>query len=192
MRNPIWTRDELILLLDTYFRVSLKGLSEDTPEVIELSVLLNQLPIHSPDTRTPVFRNPAGVHMKLRNLARFDPRHPAPGLRRGGLLEEVIWSEFSSDVALLHATAKAIRRSYKWFPIAVVRSYDEEKDFREGKLLSRIRSECMLHFECIWQSQLSSAYIRGLFFPILELSMRWRHYLLSIPNDTICRSSVLK
>lgn len=43
MKNPDWTRDELILLLDVYFRVDVKRVSRRTPEVVQLSKLLKGL-----------------------------------------------------------------------------------------------------------------------------------------------------
>lgn len=104
MRNPTWTRDELILLLDVYFRVDMKRVGKLTPEVADLSVVLNDLPIHPQDRRAANFRNPAGVHMKLRNLCRFDPTFDRRGLGRGGQLESVVWNEFSSNRELLKDT----------------------------------------------------------------------------------------
>ncbi len=45
LKNPTWTRDELILALDLYFRVGLPRWSASNPEVIKLSKILNELPI---------------------------------------------------------------------------------------------------------------------------------------------------
>lgn len=84
MRNPTWTRDVLILVLTVYFSVDMRRASDTTSEVIELSTLLNALPLHPAAVRTPEFRNPRGVHMKLRNFCRFDPAYPGAGLGRGG------------------------------------------------------------------------------------------------------------
>lgn len=50
MRNPEWTRDELILGLDAYSRLGTAELTDSHPDVIALSRLLNDLPIH-PVTR---------------------------------------------------------------------------------------------------------------------------------------------
>lgn len=43
MRNPKWTRDELILALDLYFRCSPSKTYKDRPEIIILSDVLNAL-----------------------------------------------------------------------------------------------------------------------------------------------------
>ncbi len=46
MKNPEWTKDELILALDLYFRVNPRRNTKNHPEIIGLSKLLNELPIH--------------------------------------------------------------------------------------------------------------------------------------------------
>jgi 5-methylcytosine-specific restriction protein A len=51
-RNPSWTRDELILAPDLYFRHNPARMSETHPSVVELSRLLNKLPIHPQILRT--------------------------------------------------------------------------------------------------------------------------------------------
>jgi 5-methylcytosine-specific restriction protein A len=104
VRNPTWTRDEIILLLHVYFSVDMRRVSKRTPEVVQLSKLLNELPIHSADSRAAEFRNPSGVHMKLRNLCRLDPEFPGAGLGRGEELEKVVWSDFASDRQLIKRT----------------------------------------------------------------------------------------
>jgi len=93
-RNPDWTRDELILALDLYFRFDRKQLDAKNPEVIELSKTLNLLQIHGNDKRNAEFRNPQGVSMKLGNFASLDPDYSGVGLQRGGKLDKQIWDEF--------------------------------------------------------------------------------------------------
>jgi len=142
LKNPTWTRDELILLLDVYYHVDMKRVSRVTAEVIDLSALLNDLPIHSTSLRTPEFRNPSGVHMKLRNLCRFDPQFHGRGLGRGGRLEQIVWNDFSANIELLHDTAQAIRSNLKNLPEAIAASLGdvgaESDEFREGRLLTRL------------------------------------------------------
>jgi 5-methylcytosine-specific restriction protein A len=79
-RNPPWTRDELILALDLYFRLGRKHEGPSHPEVMALSKALNTLPIHDNQQRAD-FRNPAGVAMKLANYLAIDPEYPGTGLR---------------------------------------------------------------------------------------------------------------
>jgi 5-methylcytosine-specific restriction protein A len=46
MKNPKWTREELILALDLYFRCPPLKTNQDNPEIIALSELLNSLSLH--------------------------------------------------------------------------------------------------------------------------------------------------
>ena len=73
MARHDWTRDELILALDLYTREPSARGSKNHPGVIELSHLLNRLPLHPQSEREEYFRNPNGVGMKLSNFLRFDP-----------------------------------------------------------------------------------------------------------------------
>jgi len=57
-RNPPWTKDELILALDLYFKLESLPSNEDHPDIIALSRLLNKLPIHPRANRREGFRNP--------------------------------------------------------------------------------------------------------------------------------------
>ncbi len=65
MRNPKWTRDELILALELYFRCKPSKINKEHPEVVRLSKLLNSLPIHPQKEKYEKFRNPNGVYMNL-------------------------------------------------------------------------------------------------------------------------------
>lgn len=109
MRNPDWTRDELILALDLYFDLEYSQISATNPKVIELSNILNKLPIHDGSAHEENFRNPNGVSMKLNNFKRFDPNYPGEGLQRGNILEGVIWSEFSNNHSDLKIIANHIK-----------------------------------------------------------------------------------
>ena len=63
-RNPNWTRDELILALDVYFAedfVSNPGSHHDS-KMVDLSKLLNSLPIHANRAENATFRNSHGAY----------------------------------------------------------------------------------------------------------------------------------
>ena len=139
-RNPKWTRDELILALDLYFRVNPLHTTKKNPAIIELSKFLKQLPIHTARQDSERFRNPNAVHMKLCNFLRLDLEYSGKGLSRGSKLEESVWREFASDRARLAGTAWAIRASSKAFPSATesLKEIDEQEEFMEGKILTRL------------------------------------------------------
>ena len=79
LRSPAWTRDELILALDLYFKHPPSHISKDHPEVRKLSDLLNSLPIHKDRPDALRFRNENGVYTKLCNFFSLDPEYTGKG-----------------------------------------------------------------------------------------------------------------
>jgi len=94
-RNPPWQRDELILALDLYMRLGRRVADDTDPEVINLSELLNKLPIHTNRPDEAKFRNPNGVGLKLANFRAIE--QPGHGMSRGSRLDLVVWNEFVGD-----------------------------------------------------------------------------------------------
>jgi 5-methylcytosine-specific restriction protein A len=108
-RNPSWSRDELILALDLYFRVPPSGVTEKHPEIVELSEQLQRLSTHVDPPDSKRFRNPNGVHMKMFNFKSLDPSQGGKGLANGGRLDQEIWLEYGSERRKLQLVATAIR-----------------------------------------------------------------------------------
>ena len=144
MRNPEWTRDELILGLDVYYRLTTAQLTRNNPQILALSELLNRLPIHPERNRNDRFRNSIGVAMELRGFLRFDGRYSGAGLR-GAKLGKEIWHDFSTDIERLRITADAIRQAYKEAAAAtktpgscLVEDGSDTDVFPEGAILTRL------------------------------------------------------
>lgn len=139
--NPTWARDELILALDLYFQHPPTKISKTHPAVVELSEVLNRLPIHGDVKGFVKFRNPNGVYMKMCNFLRFDDSYSGKGLTKGSLGEEEVWQEFAGDQVRLRAVAAAIRAGITLTaaePAAAPDAGDEDEEFPEGKVLSRL------------------------------------------------------
>lgn len=136
-RSPRWTRDELILALDLYFRVSPTKISSDSKEIVALSEVLNSLPIHPQAEHREKFRNANGVYMKLCNFLRFDPNYTGKGLERGGKLEQEIWNEYANNTSELKAIAAAIREGVS-DPASSSKPPDEDEEFPEGRILTQL------------------------------------------------------
>ena len=134
-RNPKWSRDELILALDLYFRHRPDGISKTHGTVVELSEVLNRLPIHSVRPDQHRFRNANGVYMKLCNFLRFDPSYHGEGLSRGGADEEKVWDEYVNDQVRLHAVADAIRSQVAEPQFQSGASDDDDFKAPEGRIL---------------------------------------------------------
>lgn len=64
-RNPVWSRDELILALYLHVRHRPFLPSPRHDDVVALSYLLNRIGRLSGSTMNEVYRNPNGVAMKL-------------------------------------------------------------------------------------------------------------------------------
>ncbi|GAD03310.1 HNH endonuclease [Agarivorans albus] len=139
MRSPNWTKDELILALDLYFKESESIGNANHTKVIELSEVLNSLPIHESSARKQEFRNPNGVGMKLANFLRYDPNYEGKGLKQGSALEKVVWEEFYGDLDRLRLTASAIKENTKYYHTEISQmESDEDDEATEGRVLSRV------------------------------------------------------
>lgn len=140
-RNPKWQRDELILALDLYVRLH-RVVPDDThPEVIGLSKLLNNLPIHAERPDATRFRNPNGVALKLANFRALD--QPGHGMARGGRTDKEVWEEFAGDATRLSKVAAMIREGANaedLQPSAALAALEEDEGMPEGRLLQRMHT----------------------------------------------------
>jgi 5-methylcytosine-specific restriction protein A len=110
-RNPLWTRNEVILALDLYFQHGGRDPGPEHPDVIELSALLRHMATAKALTS---YRNPSGVVMKMMNFRSLDPSFTTKGgkgLNGASKLDEQVWAEFSNNRQELSVTAHLIRAS---------------------------------------------------------------------------------
>lgn len=136
-RNPDWQRDELILALDLYVRYGGKPPSHTHSDIVELSRVLNALPIHSNKGDSQTFRNENGVYLKLMNFRRFDPTQTGIGMTRGNRLEKEVWDQYSGKPEQLRILADSIRIGYLTVGEADT-TEPEEETFPEGRILYRM------------------------------------------------------
>lgn len=143
--NPPWSRDELILALDLYMRHRSRLPSKTSPQVAELSEILNKLAGQGRAGRGD-YRNRNGVYMKLMNFRRFDPEYTATGkvgLARGNSDEQIVWNLFASDPVRLRRTAQAIRDAVTSGTVSLVAS-DIDVDgveAEEGAVFTRMHRQ---------------------------------------------------
>lgn len=135
MRNPDWTREEMILALDVYLRSEPRKIVTTDPSIVALSEILRNLPFHPQVARGSTFRNPTGVAMTLRTFMRYDSRISLRGLRPGHLALE-IWREFAKQPAMLRSTAESILLAAR--TIATIGSSDAKWEASEGGILIRL------------------------------------------------------
>ena len=142
VRNPAWTRDELILALDLYFRVPPWTVNATHPAIQELSETLNLLSA-AERLDSERYRNINGTYMKLMNLQYRDPSRDGRGLKGGGLLEAEVWQEFGTARNKLVRVAALIRAAIaKGSPVAKelneVGPVDELEEAMEGGILTKL------------------------------------------------------
>jgi 5-methylcytosine-specific restriction enzyme A len=142
-RNPAWSRDELIVTLDFYFRHKDKIPGKKSQEVKELSGLLNRIGSQIHTIQSDDFRNPNGVYMKLMNYRGLDPNHSSQGLKHGGKGDQEVWNEFSSDLEKCQRHAQAITTAIHELEIdADTEPNTDETEFEaeEGRVVARVHS----------------------------------------------------
>ncbi|RSN64672.1 HNH endonuclease [Actinomadura sp. WAC 06369] len=139
-RNPPWGWDELVLACDLVAANGWRRLMPEDKRVLELSDLLQRLPIHPLAARGEKFRNPNGVAHKTSDIATRHPDYQGKPTN-GGVLDLEVLQAFLDDPARMHASAELIRAGVEsgtlldvaW-PDAVV---DEDVSAPEGSLLLR-------------------------------------------------------
>ncbi len=138
MKNPKWTRDELILTLDFYHRHYPKIPEKTSDDVIELSNVLGELKHKLGLEGTELFRNPNGVYMKMMNFHHFNPEHSAKGLKGGSKLDKEIWDEFYDNRLILSQISDSIHDVIKSDKtILTIDVDDSDIETQEGRLLTR-------------------------------------------------------
>lgn len=143
MRNPKWHRDEIILALDLYYHLDSGQMNSSNPKVIELSDLLNKLPIHEYRPNEEKFRNPNGVNLKLGNFKFFDPDYSGKGMKGGSKLDEQVFKEFYGNKELLKSIAKKIKYTIQDDNLRIALSNISNEEIegysvKEGKVIYKL------------------------------------------------------
>jgi putative restriction endonuclease len=111
MEKRFWSREELLLALNLYFKLPFGKMHSRTLEVIHLANLMN--------------RTPSSIAMRLVNFASVDPFHQNRGIKglAGGKRQvEPIWQEFlankeeilfESEILLVEKESNSINKKYE-------------------------------------------------------------------------------
>lgn len=131
-----WTRDEVILGLDVLFSQNCQRIHKANPALIELSQLLNRLPIIPQSDRYDAFRNPVGVSSMLRNFW-SSLKKPKQKFIVGDMFF-IVYNEYKDNLNELHRIAQAIRRCESATLSMQFGDISEANGFPEGAILSHI------------------------------------------------------
>jgi len=143
IKNPLWTRDELIIATAFYKEHAPHIPSKTDERLIQLANEIRSLAMSLGLFGNNTFRNPNGVYMKLMELKKYDPEYLGKGLGRNRRsLEQEVW-DLNSEV--LQAAARSIRESLaviqrgdsNWERTAVI-GEPEIADAVEGALVTRV------------------------------------------------------
>ncbi|WP_392962891.1 HNH endonuclease [Streptomyces sp. LN245] len=140
VQNPDWARDEIILACDLVKTNDWKGLDAQDSRVIELSAMLQLLPIHTDADRNETFRNPNGVARKTFDIATQHPDyHGKP--TKGGALDVKVLHEFLARPDEMTEVARLIREGISAGDLQDLAQADDDVDDEfsapEGRLLLR-------------------------------------------------------
>ena len=115
-----------------------RQLEDSDPRVVQLSTLLQGLPLHPPSARLPNFRNPNGVGRKTADIATAHPGYR--GVRtHGGRTDRDVIAEFLADPAGMHELAQTLRNDAIRGDFRDLTNPVDDEDFaaQEGRLLIR-------------------------------------------------------
>ncbi|MFE3370908.1 hypothetical protein ACFXOK_15050 [Streptomyces sp. NPDC059173] len=138
-RNPDWTRDEIILACDLAMTNGWKRLEYNDPRVIELSALLQTMPIHPEKLRTELFRNPNGVARKTADITSRHPDYQGKPTN-GNALDVEVMNDFLARPAEMAEVARRIRDGLitgEFQDLAPEAEEEDDYSAPEGRLLIR-------------------------------------------------------
>ncbi len=118
----LWTRNELILVMNLYCKLPFGKMHRSNPEVIHLAQLLE--------------RTPGAVAFKLVNLASLDPALKARGIKgasNASRLDAEVWNEFYEHWDILPFESEQLLANFIGKPIEEMSGIAEQMLPREGK-----------------------------------------------------------
>jgi 5-methylcytosine-specific restriction enzyme A len=127
VRNPNWTRDEIVLVCALVEAKGWRTVAQEDPKAIVLSELLQSPAIHPLDGRAADFRNPAGVERKSGDLV---TQHPDFNGRRtnGNRLDRVVLEAFLARPVEMRLEAAAIEAAFQRWTDDVPKIPDPDVD----------------------------------------------------------------
>lgn len=143
LRSPDWVWDELILACALVLRNEWREVKRHDPRAVELSKLLQVLPLHPPASRGADFRNTNSVQRKTADLATAHPDYCGARTKGGGLTLRVV-QEFLSRPGEMLAAADHIKSAIESGDpqllqnIAAPPTDEADVSAAEGRILERL------------------------------------------------------
>jgi putative restriction endonuclease len=119
--QKLWTRDELILVINLYCKEPFGRLHSRNPEIIKLASFIG--------------RTPGSVAFKLVNLASLDPTLKARGIKGASNvsnLDKAIWGEFLSGTESLAYESETLRARFEGTSVVRLNNISEDELPKQG------------------------------------------------------------
>lgn len=123
----LWTREELILAINLYFKIPFGRLHSNNHEIINLSKLIN--------------RTPGSVAYKLVNFASLDPTLKARGIKGAynvSKQDKEIWNEFYNNWNIFPLESEKLLAKINKTTLEKLHNIDESELPKEGKTRDQI------------------------------------------------------
>ena len=120
--QKLWTREELILALNLYYKTPFGRLHKGNPDVISLSKLIN--------------RTPSSVAYKLVNFASLDPSLKKRGIKgasNASKLDKIIWNEFYGNWDNAIYESEKLKAKIEGKTIEILENFEKEVKIKKGK-----------------------------------------------------------
>jgi putative restriction endonuclease len=125
--QKLWTREELILAINLYFKTPFGQIHNRNPEIILLAKLIG--------------RTPSSVSYKLVNLASLDPSirdSGRKGAENASKLDREIWNEFNNDWESRTFESERLLASYSQTTIERLNNISEDDLPTEGTMREKV------------------------------------------------------
>jgi putative restriction endonuclease len=121
----LWTKDELMLAINLYSKLTFGQMSQTNRQIIELASLIG--------------RTPASVTYKLVNFASLDPRLTQKGMVNASKLDKEVWQEYMSNWDEVFFEGEKLLATKKQTTIEKLYNIDLDKyKQKEGKEVERL------------------------------------------------------
>ncbi|EOZ96157.1 hypothetical protein A33Q_2750 [Indibacter alkaliphilus LW1] len=125
--QKLWTRDELILAINLYWKLEFGKIHQGNPDVIKLAKLLG--------------RTPSSIVFKLGNFGSFDPslqERGVGGLKNTSKLDEQIWNEFYGNFEDVAYESEKLRATLEQKPVEELNEIDISELPKEGLVREQV------------------------------------------------------
>ncbi len=125
--QKLWTREELILAINLYYKLPFGSLHQNNLQVVHLAHLIG--------------RTPGAVAFKLVNFSSFDPSLQARGIKgasNASILDQKIWNEFYYQSEDLPFESEKTLAKLEGTTVEKLNQIEEDDLPKEGKVRDQI------------------------------------------------------